>query len=216
MPSPPPTRCFQPQVHVALIYSFLICFLVISSTSGNTGEIFGVYEALAATLSNPKIVFLAADHTAHPELATAYAVTTNPTFIVIRNGHTIDRVEGQNTKELQGLIQKLAVQVLAEPSDEEESNWRGTELPRGYSDINDEVEVRGCELLNADEDAGPVKVLFSASKPSGLGSGKPSTPDYVQSGSDDQLLLFIPFQATIKLHTLQVYTSLNPTRYPGN
>lgn len=124
---------------------------------------------------------------------------------MIRNGRTIERVEGQNIKELQGLIQKLAVQVLAEAGEDEEgSNWRGTELPRGYSDINDEVEVRGCELLNADEDAGPVKVLFSASKPSSLGSSKPSTPDYVQSGSDDQLLLFIPFQSTIKLHTLQV------------
>lgn len=88
-------------------------------------------------------------------------------------------------------------------------SWRGAELPRGYGDITDQVEVRNCELLNADDEAGPVKMLFESTKPSALdkGKGKPSSPDWIQSSTDDQLLLFIPFQGSIKLHTLQVWHS---------
>jgi hypothetical protein len=86
-------------------------------------------------------------------------------------------------------------------------SWRGAEIPRGYGDITDQIEVRNCELLNADDEAGPVKVLFESTKPSALdkGKGKPSSPDWIQSSTDDQLLLFIPFQGSIKLHTLQVW-----------
>lgn len=77
-------------------------------------------------------------------------------------------------------------------------------MPRGYTDITDHVEIRDCEVLNADDEAGTVRTLFEFSKPSALNNGKSTAKDWVQSGSDDQLLLFIPFQATVKLHTIQV------------
>jgi hypothetical protein len=83
--------------------------------------------------------------------------------------------------------------------------WNGAELPRGYTDITDQVEIRGCELLNADAS---VKVLFDTSKPSALNNAKGSK-DFVQSGADDQLLLYIPLQSSVKVHTLQL-TSLPP------
>jgi hypothetical protein len=80
--------------------------------------------------------------------------------------------------------------------------WNGAAIPKGYVDITSEIEVKGCELLNADDDAGAVSVLFAPAKPSGL-EGK-GTQDWVQSGADDQLLLFLPFQSSVKLHTIQV------------
>lgn len=87
-------------------------------------------------------------------------------------------------------------------------NWKGAEAPRGYSDITDQIELRDLEVLNADEAAGGVRVLFEGSKPSGLGNGKGTSKDYVQSGADDQLLLYVPFQSIVKLHTLQASLSL--------
>lgn len=122
------------------------------------------------------------------------------------------RVQGANTAELHAVLSKLVKDIQSEAAGASEgasgtgsgTPWKGAEIPRGYSDITDQIETRNCELLNADEDAGPVKVLFEKSKPSALGTGKASSPDWVQSGSDDQLLLFIPFQSSIKLHTLQV------------
>jgi hypothetical protein len=90
--------------------------------------------------------------------------------------------------------------------------WHGAPLPRGYTNVTDAVEVPGCDLLNADGDAGSLRVLFDTSKPSSLGSGsaKAGSKDWVESGADDQLLLFIPFHSTVKLHTIQI-TSLPPT-----
>ncbi|KAF4630995.1 hypothetical protein G7Y89_g7139 [Cudoniella acicularis] len=90
-----------------------------------------------------------------------------------------------------------------------EESWRGAELPSRYTDVTDQIEVRGCELLNADGDFGDVAVLFEKSAPSALNKTGGSTKDWVESGADDQLLLFMTFQSMIKLHTLQI-TSLPP------
>ena len=57
-------------------------------------------------------------------------------------------------------------------------------------------------------------MLFDSSKPSALDKGKGSSKDWVQSGADDQLLLFIPLQGSVKLHTLQV-SALCYTFFPS-
>jgi hypothetical protein len=84
----------------------------------------------------------------------------------------------------------------------------GGNLPKGYSDISDQVDVKGLELLNADSDFAGVRILFDSSKPSGLDTkgktGGDGGKDWVESDTDEQLMLFIPFQATLKIHTLQV------------
>ena len=82
--------------------------------------------------------------------------------------------------------------------------WRGAELPRGYSDITNQIEQQRCELLNVDPDTGGVRVLFDNAKPSVLSGAKGATKDWVESDTDEQLLLFMPFQSMLKLHTLQV------------
>jgi hypothetical protein len=90
--------------------------------------------------------------------------------------------------------------------------WHGAPLPRGYVDITDAVETRGCDLLNAGKGSG-ASVLFDRSKPSALAksgdaaASSSAAKDYVESSADDQLLLFLPFQSNVKLHTIQL-TSL--------
>ncbi|POR31320.1 Thioredoxin-like protein 1, partial [Tolypocladium paradoxum] len=176
-----------------------------------------IYETLSASLSRPgAVTFVKINSDNNTDLAEEYSVSSLPTFLLFRDGKVTQKVQGANPSELREVVQKLAseVQSLGESSGgggggDGGGLWKGAEIPRGYSDITVQVETRGCELLNADEDAGPVKVLFDGSKPSALnkGKGKDSAKDWVQSGADDQLLLFIPFQSSIKLHTLQL-TSL--------
>jgi hypothetical protein len=92
------------------------------------------------------------------------------------------------------------------------SGWLGAELPRGYSDVTDQIEIKSTELLNYDEEAGSVRVLFESAKPSALSDAKGAedkAKDWVESDTDEQLMLFMPFQSTLKLHTLQL-TSLSP------
>ena len=102
--------------------------------------------------------------------------------------------------------------------------WNGASIPTGYSDITDQVDRRGLELLNADDTKGAAAVLFEPSAPSsastktekGKGSGnnqaeesKEPSVDWIESDTDEQLMLYIPFQSTLKAHSIQI-TSLAP------
>lgn len=148
------------------------------------------------------------------EIAQEHSVSSLPTFLIFRDGKVDQKIQGANPAQLKAAVEKLAydVESLGEGSGSaggDAGTWKGADIPRGYSDITDQVEIKGCELLNSDEGAGPVKVLFENTKPRGLDKTDKTGPsssakDWVQSGADDQLLLFIPFQSTIKLHTLQV------------
>ncbi|KAL0938689.1 thioredoxin [Colletotrichum truncatum] len=178
-----------------------------------------LYEQLSSSLSRKDVVtFVKIDVEANKDIASAYSVTSLPTFMVFREGKTLEKVQGADPRKLQEVVKKLVKEVTEGGSSSGSGegsgsssggSWRGAALPRGYGDITDQIETKGCELLNADEDFGPVRVLFDTSKPSALAK-KEGAKDWVESGADDQLLLFMPFQSMLKLHTLQL-TSLPPT-----
>lgn len=134
-----------------------------------------------------------------------------PTFMVFKNGQEVEKVVGANVKQLRDVVSKLAAEADGSSSfssgSGSTSTWLKTELPRGYSDVTDQVEIRGLDLLNSDTSKGAVRSLFDASKPSGLdakGKTEAGKSDWVESDTDEQLMLFIPFQSSLKIHTLLV------------
>jgi hypothetical protein len=145
-----------------------------------------------------------------------------PTFIVFERGRPTSTVRGANPQKLSEAVRKLASE--ANKSDDTAGNeasgeasggngWIGAAAPKGYSDITDHYDPKGLELLNRDSEFGTVKTLFDTSKPSSLSKGKganTSAADWVESDTDEQLMLFVPFQSTLKVHSLQV-TSLPPS-----
>lgn len=172
-----------------------------------------MFEQLSHALSRPKLVtFVKVNTDQQKDVAQAYRVTSLPTFIIFRNGKAVDKVQGADPMKLQSVVKKLSEEVEsmgnnageASGSGSNDANWMGASLPRGYTDISNQVELRYCELLNVDPDTGGVRVLFDTSKPSALSGSKSAAKDWVESDTDEQLLLFIPFQSTLKLHTLQV------------
>ncbi|KAI1169568.1 thioredoxin [Nemania sp. FL0916] len=186
---------------------------------GPCKQIAPFYEQLSRSIAKPKVLtFVKVNTEAQRALASEFAVTALPTFILFRDGTLVEKVKGADPQGLRSLIEKLAKDVEAggEGGSSSASGsgglaWRGAELPRGYTDISDVVDVRGLELLNADTDFS-VRTLFNKSKPSALGKN-PSTgdeKDWVESDIDEQMLLFVPFNSATKLHTLQL-TSLPPT-----
>ncbi|KAL2019809.1 hypothetical protein VTK56DRAFT_9160 [Thermocarpiscus australiensis] len=188
---------------------------------GPCHQVSPIYEQLSAALSRPNLVtFVKVDTDKQKDIAQAYRVTALPTFIVFRNGNLVERVQGADPVKLQAVVKKLSDEVAnigkggSEASDSGSSsnttNWRGAELPRGYTDITSQIELQRCELLNRDPDTGGVRVLFDSSKPSALQGGNGTAKDWVESDTDEQLLLFMPFQSMLKLHTLQI-TSLPPS-----
>ena len=143
-----------------------------------------------------------------------------PTFVLFEHGRRTSTVRGANPKELNDLVRKLATEAKKAPEPSGASGgessgvgWIGAAAPKGYSDITDQYEPKGLELLNRDSEFGTAKTLFDSSKPASLnnnGKGKAGgAPDWVESDTDEQLMLFIPFQSTLKVHSLQI-TSLPP------
>jgi hypothetical protein len=131
--------------------------------------------------------------------------------MVFRQGKPTETIKGADGQKLQRVVRELATMAtsLGGSSGSSGSNWRSGDLPKGYKDISDQVDVKGLELLNADPEFSGVRVLFEGSKPSGLdtkgkASGGENKKDWVESDTDEQLMLFMPFQAILKVHTLQV------------
>lgn len=131
--------------------------------------------------------------------------------MIFKEGKVVEKV-GREPKKLQDIVNKLAAEAggasgsagFGGPSS---SGWRAVDLPKGYDDVTDQLDVKGLDLLNADSDFGSVRVLFESKKPSALEDDKASdvpARDWIESDTDEQLMLFLPFQATLKLHTIQV------------
>lgn len=137
--------------------------------------------------------------------------TSLPTFIIFKQGQVVEKV-GPDPKKLQDILKKLAAEAeggagaagFGGPSNS--GSWRAAELPKGYDDVTDQLEIKGLDLLNADSDFGGVRVLFDSSKPSALQNGKAAegAKDWIESDTDEQLMLFTPFQSTLKVFSFQV------------
>lgn len=143
--------------------------------------------------------------------------------MIFKNQQVISTVEGADPRKLSDVIKKLAAEADSDGSggfgeaNEVSPGWSGIPLPKGYEDVTDQVDVRGLDLLNSDSHMGDARTLFKASKPSALAGGKSKDDsggsqfkkDWIESDTDEQLMLFIPFQSTLKVHTLQI-TSILP------
>ncbi|KAF3387628.1 Thioredoxin-like protein 1 [Penicillium rolfsii] len=179
-----------------------------------------VYEKLASQLSRPNhITFTKVNGDEQTELAQAYSVRAYPTFIVFENGRSIKTVAGADPQKLTEVVRKLASEATKSDGGSGEGSgatWLGAEVAARYTDVTDQVDTKGLDLLNRDNQFGEPRVLFDTSKPSALagkGKGKSegssSGADWVESDTDEQLMLYLPFQSKLKIHSLHV-TSLPP------
>jgi len=186
-----------------------------------------VYEQLSAQLSRPNIItFTKVNTDAQAQIAQGYGITAMPTFMIFKNGREVQKIRGARAQELSAAVKMLAAEADSDgnsggfgeaSSSGSGGTWRGAELPRGYQDVSDQVDTRGLDLLNSDSELGGVRALFDTSVPSSMGSGKgkgkasgaESKADWVESDVDEQLMLYIPFQSMLKVHTIHL-TSLPP------
>lgn len=142
--------------------------------------------------------------------------------MIFKNGQSVSTIQGADPRKLSEAVKKLAAEADSDGSggfgeaSDSGLRWIGATLPRGYTDITDEVDIQGLDLLNADSEYGGARTLFDGARPSALnGKGKSSaadtSKDWVESDTDEQLMLFIPFRATLKVHTLQITS--NPPKH---
>ncbi|KAE9966275.1 hypothetical protein EG328_009031 [Venturia inaequalis] len=194
--------------------------VVVDYWCGPCKQIAPIYEGLSTKYSRPNAVTFAKVNTdSQQAIAQQYNITAMPTFIYFENGKEHTRIKGVDTAKLNSLINRwTALTPLSENNGEGSSSgaWIGASLPRGYRDVTDQVDVRGLDILNIDSNFGTGRTLFDSAKPSSLGSGKAKATgsaaagkDWVETDTDAQLMFFVPFTSTLKLHTVQI-TSLPP------
>jgi Thioredoxin len=137
-----------------------------------------MYEQLSQQLTRPnKISFTKIDVDQQAELASAYGVTAMPTFMVFKNARAIQTIRGADPKKLSEVVKKLANEANAVgdgsaaggfgESSGNGSMWLGAPLPKGFSDVTDQVDMQNLELLNIDSGFGGARALFASGKPDG-------------------------------------------------
>jgi len=135
--------------------------------------------------------------------------------MIFKNGRETQRIRGADPKALDAAVKSLAGEASTSDSSSSGSSgttWLGASLPRGYSDITSSVEVQGLDFLNLDSAAGKARSIFETNQPSSTSKGKSTAEgdkDWIESDTDEQLMLFVPFQSTVKVHTLHI-TSCPP------
>ncbi|OCT54556.1 Thioredoxin-like protein 1 [Cladophialophora carrionii] len=177
---------------------------------GPCKQIAPIFEQLSAQLSRPnKITFAKIDTDKQQDLSRSYGVRAMPTFMVFRNARRVEFIEGADPRRLSNVVKDLANEVNKMDTGEvagssSGSTWLGAELPRGYVDVTSQVDVLGLELLNWDSAHGNARALISSDRPKGQAE---ATSDWVESDTDEQLMVYLPFQSTLKIHSLHL-TSL--------
>jgi len=147
--------------------------------------------------------------------------------MIFKNKQVVETIRGADPRKLSEAVKKLAAEADSDGSsaaggygDSSGASWLGASLPKGYGDITDHIDLRGLDMLNAESGSGKgtARTLFHNSKPSALGGKEKAKAvegeDWVESDTDEQLMLYIPFTATLKVHTLHI-TSLPPKAEDG-
>jgi len=132
-----------------------------------------------------------------------------PTFLIFKQGKESSRIQGADPTALSKAVTSLQNEASSSSSSSSSSSasWRGMEIPKGYSDVTSSIDIRGLDVLNLSSEGGITKSIFSDNIPNSLSKGKsPSGTenDYIESDTDEQLMLFIPFQSTLKIHSLHI------------
>jgi len=116
------------------------------------------------------------------EVASKEGVTSMPTFKFYKNGTEIAKLTGANPGGLKSLVEQHA------GTPESASNSLNIQ---GHTDINEFVTLNQVDCLNQQENHG-VKNIFN----------KDDT--YLESDVDEQLLISIPFNQAVKVHSMKL------------
>lgn len=78
------------------------------------------------------------------------------------------------------------------------------------------VDLLNLDFLNLSSEAAGPRSIFTSTAPSALSKAKAPAAeikekDWIESDTDEQLMLYIPFQATLKLHTIHLTSIPSPT-----
>jgi thioredoxin len=130
----------------------------------------------------PTVDFLKVDVDDQQDIATHAGVSAMPTFHFYKNGTVVDVLTGANASKLEALIKKHSASGAPSSSD-------SIKMPAGHEDITEHVDRKQASCLNQNSSHTWDNILSN-------------TSSYLESDSDPQLLIYLPFSQPVKIHSL--------------
>ncbi|KAI9100386.1 PITH domain-containing protein [Phlyctochytrium arcticum] len=140
-----------------------------------------VFAALSTQYRHVTFAQVDVDHV-KPVAQTA-GVTAMPTFQFFKGGAKVTELKGANKAGLEELVKQYQG-----PAEEGAGGVGGTS---GHSDLTEHITVGQLECLNQ-VPAHSIRNLFT------------SDATYLESDADEQLIFSIPFNETVKLHSIKI------------
>ncbi|KAK9477730.1 PITH domain-containing protein [Lipomyces japonicus] len=172
----------------------------------------------------PNILFASVDIDQNQEIASQCQISSVPTFLFMSHGREVSRVLGANLPQLSSTLanqaallaksqeEKRAVtaESSAEPSTSSSASSASAApsykalLPKGFEILNDSIELRNLEVLNATSTKSAsltdsLRSLFNTQI-----TNAPILVGNIESDADSQLLFYVPFQDANKVHSILI------------
>ncbi|XP_045601804.1 thioredoxin-like protein 1 [Procambarus clarkii] len=151
-----------------------------SARCGPCQRIAPLFEEMAARF--PNAVFLKIDVKECTAAASSQGVSATPTFIFYRNKTKLDSLQGADPETLEARIRQHY-------GDGEGEEVEDSGVP-GHIDLIPMINKAGCECLNESDDHPFTQALTSAG-------------GYLESDTDEQLILYLSFNQAVKLHSIK-------------
>lgn len=152
-----------------------------SARCGPCQRIAPFFEEMATKF--PNALFLKIDVDQCSSSAASQGVSSAPTFIFYRNKTKLDTLKGADPEALEARIRQHYGD-----GDTEEVEDCG--VP-GHIDLIPMINKAGCECLNESDDHPFTQALSSAG-------------GYLESDTDEQLILYLSFNQAVKLHSMKI------------
>lgn len=152
-----------------------------SARCGPCQRIAPLFEEMANKF--PAAVFLKIDVNQCTSAAASQGVSATPTFIFYRNKTKLDTLQGADPETLEARIRQHY-------GDGEGEEIEDSGVP-GHIDLIPMINKAGCECLNESDDHPFIQALTSAG-------------GYLESDTDEQLILYLSFNQAVKVHSMKV------------
>lgn len=119
------------------------------------------------------------------DVAQECGIQAMPTFMFFKNGQKVDEIKGADPQGLEARIKTHVGTISA-------TSGAGPSLVRGMVSLNEKLDIKQLEILNA-TDSSSVRALLD-----------PKSKSVTKSDSDEQLMIYLPFQESIKAHSIVV------------
>ncbi|RCH85605.1 Thioredoxin-like protein 1 [Rhizopus stolonifer] len=143
------------------------------------------YNQLATRYSEVK--FLKIDVDELKEVSSACGVTAMPTFQFYKNGNKVTEMKGANPKQLEAYVQQQSGQQAASGSATAKKNYG---IP-GHNDLTSYITGNQVDALNQQTENNVKNILQE-------------NDSYLESDVDEQLIVNIPFNQPVKIHSLKI------------